>query len=169
MGCIIWHIATRTKMEECRAHANKSSPGTPPTCSTFLYLPCEVPVGKEVQVSEEGRSRKRQRNPENWKKHFKRSGVRKNAPTVAITNQMECCKKKCLQKFSPARLMQVRSNFQSLTYDQQNISLDGLLHCRQTKKTSGHQRKTESTVSSSGKRIGRPPAEDGPFSFEYTL
>lgn len=41
---------------------------------------------------------------------------------------MECCKKKCLRKFSPEHLTQVRSTFLGLTYDQQNISLDGLLH-----------------------------------------
>ena len=40
---------------------------------------------------------------------------------------------------------------------------------RQTKKSSGHQRKAIPATSTSGKRIGRPPAEKSLFSFEYTL
>ena len=95
VGCIIWHNATCAKMEVCRADANESSRGTPPTCSAFLYLPPEVPIGKEVSSVRRIKVEKveqRQHNPENWKKkHFKWSVVRKNAPTVAITNKMECC------------------------------------------------------------------------------
>ena len=77
-----------------------------------------------VEETEQGsKGRKRQR-----KNQVKRLGLRKNTPAVAITNHMECCKKKCLQKFTPEHLTQVRSTFLGLTYDQQNISLDGLLH-----------------------------------------
>jgi len=52
---------------------------------------------------------------------------------------------RCLQNFS---LIDI---FQSLLYDEQNLYLNGLLHCRKTVKTSGHPRRD-----ASGKKIGRP-------------
>lgn len=73
------------------------------------------------------------------------------------------------KKFTAEHLTQVRSNFLGLTYEQQNVSLDGLLHRCQTKKSSGHRRKNFLATSSTDKRIGRPPAEESSFSFEYSL
>jgi len=53
-------------------------------------------------------------------------------------------------------------------YDEQNIYLNRLLHRCETVRTSGHPRKSN-PVTSSGKRIGRPPAEESHFSFDYSL
>ena len=44
-------------------------------------------------------------------------------------------------------------------YDEQNVYLNGLLHRRETVKTSGHPRKSN-PATASGKRVGRPPAEE---------
>ena len=122
------------------------------------------PVEITVETEEGSKGRKRQR-----KKQVKRLGLRKNTPAVAISSHMDCCKKKCLQNFNTECLTQARSNFLDLSYDQQNIYLDGLLQRRQTKKSSGHQRKAVPATSSSGRRISRPPAEESSFSFQYTL
>lgn len=81
---------------------------------------------------------------------------------------MKCCKKKCLQKFGVSHLTKLRENFQTLLYNEQNIYLNGLLHRHKTVRTSGHPRKVNPGTSS-GKRIGRPPAEESHFSFYYTL
>ena len=143
------------------------------TCTpvNFLYSP---EVAEETEVSKENeisrKERKRKLNPENLgKKHVKRPGLRRNSPSVTITDQMECCKKKCLQTISISRLQKIRSNFESLMYEEQNIYLNGLLHRRETKKSSGHPRKCNPSTSSNGKRVGRPPAEDSMFSFNYSL
>jgi len=53
-------------------------------------------------------------------------------------------------------------------YDEQNVYLNGLLHCRETVRTSGHPRKGN-PVTSSEKRIERPSAEENHFSLGYLL
>ena len=124
----------------------------------FLYSP-EVTsdIPHELQLSEEQEQsctgRKGQRNPENWKaKHVKRPGLCKNSSLIAISDNMECCKKTCLQGFSISHLHKVRSEFQALFYEHQNVYLHGLLHCRETKKTSGHASKANPLASFGGKR-----------------
>jgi len=47
--------------------------------------------------------------------------------------------------------------------------LNGLLHRHETKKTSGHKRKSNPGTTLNGKRLGRPRAEDSKFSFDYYL
>ena len=164
----------RTRIN-CKMADNSSAHTDSQAESNFLYSPgVTSEVAHEVELSEEREQsrtgRKRQRNPNNWKiKHVKRPGLRKNSPLIVISGEMECCKKKCLQNFSVSHLEKVRSEFQGLFYESQNTYLHGLLHRRQTKKTSGHARKTNPSTSSGGKRLGRPPAEESQFSFEYTI
>ena len=140
---------------------------------SFLYLPQEE-IANEVELNEEDNQdrcagRQRKRNPDLWKvKHVKRPGLRKNSLLVPITASMKCCKKKCLQNISVSHLTKLRESFQTLVYDEQNVYLNGLLHHRKTVKTSGHPRKGN-PVTSSGKRVGRPPAEQSRFSFNYSL
>ena len=52
-----------------------------------------------------------------------------------------------------------------MLYEEQNIYLNALLHRQETKKASGHPQKVHPT----GKKIGRPPAEDSFFSFLHSL
>ena len=59
-------------------------------------------------------------------------GLRKNSLLIAISDNKECCKKKCLQG-SISHLHKVRSEFQALFYEHQNVYLHGLLHRRETK------------------------------------
>ena len=140
---------------------------------SFLYLPQEE-VANEIELHEKDNNdkcigRKWKRNPDSWKvKHVKRPGLRKNSPLVPITASTTCCKKKCLHNISVSHLTNLRENFQTLVYDEQNVYLNGLLHRRETVKTSGHPRKSN-PVASLGKRIGRPPAEESQFSFDYSL
>ena len=54
-------------------------------------------------------------------------------------------------------------------YEQQNIYLNGILKCRETKRTNGHPRRANPTVSANGKRVGRPPAEASSFTYEYYI
>ena len=138
---------------------------------TFLYSP---DVGQTVEVPEEHEpsceGRKRTRNPDNWKhKHVKRPGLRKNAPYLDISSLSGCCKRECLKCFSQQQLSRVRKDFEALNYEQQTIYLNGLLRQHETKKTSGHKRKSNPAVSSNGKRLGRPPAEESKFTFQYCL
>lgn len=56
-----------------------------------------------------------------------------------------------------------------MLYENQNLYLNGLLHRYVTKKSSGHARKQNPTVSSNGKKVGRPPAENSKFSFYYSI
>ena len=150
-----------------------SSASTSSTASdfTFLYSP---EVGKTVEVPEEQEAskigRKRVRNTDNWSvKHVKKPGLRKNSPRLQLTDITDCCKKRCIQGFSSSHLSKIRSDFEGLYYEQQNIHLSGVFKRRQTKKTSGHARKKSPTLSSKGKRYGRPPAEESKFTFEYSL
>ena len=133
----------------------------------FLYAPPDI--GDEVEVEENDKSekgRKRKRDPDKWKnKHVKSLGLRKNSPVVTITDEMECCRKKCLRLFSVSHMQRLRRSFESMMYEEQNIYLNGLLHRRETKKASGHPRKANSIVTAQGKKVGRPPAEDSIFSF----
>ena len=141
-----------------------SSASTSSTASdfTFLYSP---EVGKTVEVPEEQEAskigRKRVRNTDNWSvKHVKKPGLRKNSPRLQLTDITDCCKKRCIQGFSSSHLSKIRSDFEGLYYEQQNIYLSGILKRRQTKKSSGHARKKSPTLSSKGKRYGRPPAKE---------
>ena len=77
--------------------------------------------------------------------------------------------KECFKKISQQHLCKLRRDFESLNYEQQNVYLSGLLHRHETKKTSGHKRKSNPSDSSNGKRLGRPPAEESKFSFDYCL
>lgn len=147
-----------------------------PTGSDFTFLYSSPDVGQTVEVQPEAEQepsragRKRARNPDDWtKKHVKRAGLRKNAPYIDISSLSGCCKKECIMKFSQPHLSKIRRDFESLKYEQQNIYLCGLLHRHETKKTSGHKRKSNPSVSSKGKRLGRPPAEESKFSFDYCL
>lgn len=116
------------------------------------------------------RGRKRQRNPNAWrKKHVKKPGLRKNAPCEAVSSQSKCCKKQCLRKFADSHLIKLRTEFAALYYEQQNAYLNGLLHRHETKQSSGHKRKGNPALSSNGKPLGRPPAEKSKFSFEYSV
>ena len=138
---------------------------------TFLYSP---EVGKTVEVPEEQEAskigRKRVRNTDNWQvKHVKKPGLGKNSPRLQLTDITDCCKKRCIQGFSSSHLSKIRSDFEGLYYEQQNIHLSGILKRRQTKKSSGHARKKSPTLSSKGKKYGRPPAEGSKFTFEYSL
>ena len=58
---------------------------------------------------------------------------------------------------------------ESMYYEEQNIYLNGILKRREAKKTRGHPRKACPTVSAKGKRVGRPPAEDSCFTYEYYI
>ena len=79
---------------------------------------------------------------------MKKPGLRKNSPYVTITEGMECCRKKCFQIFNVSHL---QKNYNELRkYEEQNIYLNGLLHCRETKKASGHPRKANPAVSVNG-------------------
>ena len=150
---------------------------------TFLYLSKEEDEGvvNEVELHTDSHGdkdyekctvttgRKRKRNPDVWKvKHVKKPGLRKNSPLLPLTSTMKCYKKKCLQGFSVSHLTKLRDNFQTLLYNEQNVYLNGLLHRHKTVRTTGHPRK-DNPVTSSGKRIGRPPAEQSYFSFYYTI
>ena len=70
---------------------------------------------------------------------MKKPGLRKNAPYLDISSLSECCKKRCIKRFSQSHLARIRSESEDLYYEQQNIYLNGLLHRHETKKTSGHK------------------------------
>ena len=114
--------------------------------------------------------RKRLRNPDDWtKKHVKKRGLRKNSPRTQLTEDMECCQKACLKQFSAAHLCKLREKFETLYYEEQNLYLVGLIGRHETKKSVGHARQANTLKFPSGKRIGRPPAEESGFSFAYYL
>ena len=152
--------------------AEGSKQSTSDASFSFLYSP---DIGQVEEVTEEQEKcrvgRKRVQNPDQWtKKHVKKPGLRKNSPRLQITELTDCCKKKCLQQFSFSHLCEVRDNFESLFYEQQNvIYLNGILKREETKKTGGNQRKANPTLSAGGKRVGRPPAEESRFSFKYSI
>ena len=64
-----------------------------------------------------------------------------------------------------SHLQRIWTSFERMLYEEQNIYLNALLHRRETKKARGHPQKVHPT----GKKIGRPPAEDSFFSFLYSL
>ena len=143
------------------------------SCSglNFLYSAETVELCEgESEPQILGKGRKRTRNPDNWKaKHVKKPGLRKNAPRTEISCSTNCCKKECLKKFSTEHLEKIRKEFEELLYDQQNLYLNGLLQRHQTKKSSGHTRHETPAMTSNGKRLGRPPAEESVFSLDYYL
>ena len=105
---------------------------------SFLYSPTVGHVKEVVAEQETGTTgRKRVRNPDKWtKKHVKRPGLRKNSPRLQISDlsETDCCRKKCLQQFSPSHLSKVKDEFESMYYEEQNIYLNGILKQRETKK-----------------------------------
>ena len=139
-----------------------------------LYLSPEAEEEKvwgEISDKEETVriGRKRKRNPDNWRvKHIKKKGLRKNAPRKNISSLAGCCKRECLKNFSVQHLEKIRSEFEELSYEEQNLYLNGLLRRHESKKSSGHSRQSP-RITSSGKRLGRPPAEESIFSFDYFL
>ena len=148
----------------------------PSTGSDFTFLYSSPDVGQTIEVQPKGEQkpsragRKQPRDPDGWtKKHVKRAGLRKNVPFIDISSLSGCCKKECIMKFSQPHLSKIRKDFESLNYEQQNIYLSALLHRHKTKKTSGHKRKSNPSVSSKSRRLGRPPAEESKFSFDYCL
>ncbi len=78
-------------------------------------------------------------------------------------------KKSCIYVVSPGHLLETRNHFNSLTYDQQNLYLTGLIIRKETKKSSGHRRKKNPIVSKNGEKVGRPPAETSKFSIDYNI
>ncbi len=76
-----------------------------------MYCP-EPQVDEELAKEISQKGRKRKRDPENWKKYVKKPGLRKNSPSVTISNQMKCCKKNCLKSVNTSHLENIRSNFQ---------------------------------------------------------
>ena len=105
------------------------------------------------------------------KKHVKKKGLRRNAPqvTIDVIVGKECCKKACVQKLSAEHLSCLRQHFATLTYDEQNLYLTGLMIMKETKKSVGHKRKSNPTVGKYGKKVGQPPAEESSFSVEYQI
>jgi len=141
----------------------------------------QVEKGQNIEVSGDkatdeaevcAHGRKRVRNPDSWKKkHVKKKGLRCNAPQVSIDNMVgkECCKKVCIQCVPAEHLVTLRQHFSTLTYDEQNLYLTGLMIRRETKKSVGHKRKSIPSVGKYGKKVGRPPAEESSFSVEYQI
>ena len=79
---------------------------------------------------------KRVRNPDSWKKkHVKRKGLRQNAPhmTVEALVSQICCKKACVQQISAEHLSSIRQYFSTMTYEEQNLYLTGLMIKRKLK------------------------------------
>lgn len=137
------------------AEGNTSPPRTSEQSDfSFLYSPTVGHVEEVAAEQETGTTgRKRVRNPDKWtKKHVKRPGLRKNSPRLQISDlsETDCCRKKCLQQFSPSHLSKVRDEFESMYYEEQNIYLNGILKRRETKKTRGHARKANPTISAKG-------------------
>ncbi len=133
----------------------------------------EVRTVEEAEVGAHHHcGRKRVRNPDSWeKKHAKKKGLRQNAPQVSIDNMVEkdCCRKACIQHVSAEHLTSLRQHFSTLTYDEQNLYLTGLMIRKETKKSVGHKRKSNPTTGKYGKKVGRPPAEESSFSVEYQI
>ena len=116
------------------------------------------------------KGRKRLRNPDEWtKKHVKKRGLRKNSPRAQLTEDMECCQKACLKQFSAPHLRNLREKFETLYYEEQNLYLVGLIGRHEAKKSVGHARQADTPKFPSGKRVGRPPAEESGFTFTYYL
>ena len=127
---------------------------------------------EEADTQAPQRGRKRVRNPDSWeKKHVKKRGLRQNAPQVTIDVMVEkrCCKRGCVQQVSTEHLASLRQHFSTLTYDEQNLYLTGLMIRKETKKSVGHKRKINPVVGKNGKKVGRPPAEQSSFSVEYQI
>ena len=121
------------------------------------------------------RGRKRVKDPDNWKKKHKgkKTGLRENAPAISIDDikgkNNYCCTKLCVAQLSANHLLSLRQHFGTLMYDEQNLFLSGLIVRRETKKTSGHRRKSNPTVGKNGEKVGRPPAEESACSIEYQI
>ena len=100
---------------------------------------------------------------------MKKPGLRKNSPRIELSRDTECCHKECLKQFSTAHLYGLREKFETLYYDEQNLYLYALIGRRETKKSVGHPRQPNPTSFPSGKKVGRPPAEESSYTFVYYL
>ena len=81
-------------------------------------------VQDTVEVTTKGIGRKRTRNPDKWKsKYARKTGLRKNSPRIELSQETECCHKKCLKQFSTDHLKRLREKFESLYYNEQNLYL----------------------------------------------
>ena len=124
--------------------------------------------GEISTILQKQKGRKRIRNPDNWEsKHVKKPGLRKNAPSLTLLQ--ECCKKRCMLSFTENHVQKLRNHFQQLYYEEQNHYLNGLLRRDATKKSAGHEYKSNPEMSSDGNKFGRPSAASGVFSFKYFI
>ena len=106
------------------------------------------------------------------KQRVLKRGLRKNSPLISLESlaKKNCCKKfSCLQSIPPAHIARVRQDFSTLTYDEQNLYLTGLLIRKEAKKSVGHKRKSSPMTSKHGKKVGRPAAEKSTFSLEFQI
>ena len=87
-------------------------------------------------------------------------------------SETQCCQQNCLKKFSTAHLCKLRESFDALvTYRDETQYLCGLIMRVQTKPSSGHTRRPDTTEGqeSEPRRRGRPKAEDSNFSVHCYL
>ena len=56
-----------------------------------------------------------------------------------------------------------------MTYDEQNLYLTGLMIRKETKKSIGHKRRSNSVIEKNRNKVGQPPAEQSSFSVEYQI
>lgn len=80
----------------------------------------------------------------------------------------ECCEIVCIQCVPAKHLVTLQPHCSTLTYDEQNLYLMGLM-IKETKKSVGHKRKSIPSVGKHGKKVGRLPAEESSFSVEYQV
>ena len=131
-----------------------------------------ISVSGTSNTDEQHCGRKRRRNPEGWKKkHVKKKGFRQNAPLVSVDDLVgkSCCKKACVQKVSAEHITSLRQHLATLSYEEQNLYLTGLMIRKETKKSVGHKRKSNPTLGKNGKKVGRPVAEGQSFSIQYQI
>ena len=77
--------------------------------------------------------------------------------------------KVCLKNFSETHLLKLRNKFAAFYYEQQTVYLNGLLTRHEPKPSSGHKRKTNPKLTSTGKPLGRPPVDKSKYTFEYNV
>ena len=71
------------------------------------------------------------------------------------------------KNFSNTHLLKLRNEFAALYYEQETAYLNGLLRPHTPKPSSGH--KLNPKLTSTGKPLGRPPADKSKFFFEYCV
>lgn len=107
--------------EEC---GEASSSGISTTTFGFLYSP---QVGRTEEAVEEQQpariGRKRIRNPSNWTvKHVKKPGLRKNSPCLQLSDVSDCCRKKCIERFSSSHLHKSEVTLRNCTMKSRTIT-----------------------------------------------